>query len=378
MTQTLNQGFNIAKKVLRGQYCKNGILAGATHFKDVWARDSFFASLGALALGDYNIVKKNLELFLKNQKNGQIPLRIGRNNFLLPIGFLGIPLRIRIPIFKQDKGSNSAIDPNTLLIIAFREYYKATKDKTFLKQNLHKLEKAIQWLKTEDGLIKEKQYGGWADSIKKQGYVLYSNVCYAHALFSLSELFSEINKIKKAEEYLKKFKKTKEKINNKFWNGRYYIDWIDNKAYDFFSTDGNLLAIIWGIANQQKSKSIEKTIEAFKINEFVPSSTNYPKYPKEYISPFIRFFGLKDYHNGMSWAWLGALDAIAKYKLGMKNQAKEILEKIADVFVKNNNVHEIYEKNKPVRRLFYKSERNFAWSAGLFVLAYKTIQNRGR
>ena len=372
---TLEEGYAIAKRVLREQYGKEGIYAGATHFKDVWARDSFFASLGALALEDYAIVKTNLESFLSSQKrDGQIPIRIGRNNLQLLLSFIGLPQQNKTnPIFSQDKGKNYAVDPNSLLIIAFMEYYNATHNTKFLNRHLHELENAVQWFKPENGLIKEGLYAGWADSIKKQGYVLYSNVCYAHALFSLSELFTATQETKKADKYLQLFEETKKRINKSFWNGSYYMDWIDDKPHNYFSTDGNLLAIIWDIANKDQSKSIEEKIEEFNINSPMPSLTNYPEYSAKYVSPFLRFMGLKEYHNGLAWAWLGALDAIAKSRLGLKKEAKAVLEDIAEIFVKYKGVYEVYRDRKPVRQLFYKSENNFAWSAGLFIVAYKTI-----
>ena len=62
--------FEIAKKSLKECYEKNGIIAGKVHYANHWARDSFYASWGALELGDFEIVKKNLELFLKYMKRG--------------------------------------------------------------------------------------------------------------------------------------------------------------------------------------------------------------------------------------------------------------------------------------------------------------------
>ena len=58
----IDAAFEIAARDLRACYTEHGILAGLTHFKQYWARDSFFASLGATKLGDFDVVKKQLEL----------------------------------------------------------------------------------------------------------------------------------------------------------------------------------------------------------------------------------------------------------------------------------------------------------------------------
>ena len=42
----------------------------------------------------------------------------------------------------------------------------------------------------------------------------------------------------------------KKGINKDFWNGRYYIDWIDRKKQDYFSSTGNVLAIAWDVADR--------------------------------------------------------------------------------------------------------------------------------
>ena len=120
---------SIAKNSLRKCYKKHGIVAGATHFNYFWARDSFYASWGALEIGDHKIVKKNLESFIKYQKNdGQIPLRIGATSLSQWLALAGIKLKHKeVAEYNQDKGFKSAIDPNLLFIITFHKYTKQCK-----------------------------------------------------------------------------------------------------------------------------------------------------------------------------------------------------------------------------------------------------------
>ena len=80
------------------------------------------------------------------------------------------------------------------------------------------------------------------------------------------------------------------------------------------------------------------------------------------------------YHNGDSWLWLGCLDCVSKNKLGMKKDARDELNRLAEVIIKYGTVYEVYSENgSPVNELFYKAEKNFAWSAGMFVWAVHAL-----
>ena len=84
--------------------------------------------------------------------------------------------------------------------------------------------------------------------------------------------------------------------------------------------------------------------------------------------------GLSDYHNGLSWLWLGCASALAKEKAGLEKEAVEILNTIADMIVDYGIVYEIYDnKGKPVKRPLYKAEYPFAWSSGMFLYAVRKI-----
>jgi hypothetical protein len=175
--------------------------------------------------------------------------------------------------------------------------------------------------------------------------------------------------------HLDKYTQVKNKINELFWSGEHYIDWIDlnGKHYNYFSTDANALAIIFEIANNEKSKHIEEAAHIFEIHD-VPSKCVHPNYPTKFISPLLKLIGLGDYHNGISWLWLGCISALSQNKAGKEKNAKILIKKISDLIEKHNAVYEVYEESGvPVKRFLYKSEYPFAWSAGMYVYAYNKI-----
>ena len=63
--------------LLRKQYAPRGVFAGATHFRDVWARDALFASFGSLAIGDVAHARDTVQFFIENLRaDGLVPLKL--------------------------------------------------------------------------------------------------------------------------------------------------------------------------------------------------------------------------------------------------------------------------------------------------------------
>lgn len=371
------QAYKIAKKALRACYDDRGIFAGRHHYTDYWVRDSSFASFGALRLGDFKIVKKQLQLFLRFQKkDGQVPTRVG-NKVIIP-KLLGINMSKRLdPLYHHDKGFSPVADSNSLLLISAKRYFDTSGDLDFLRKNLHKLDNAHEWniSMSKDYLIEEDSYANFADSIKKRGKCLYSNVCYYKSVLDLASMYSALKQPQMAKKTKILASKIKSEIIRQFWNGEYLIDFIyKRKKYDYFITDGNMLAILFGIVSRKQSVKIFSYFDKLNLDKPVPCRTNYPTYPRSLIYPPLFLVNMHDYHNNsMAWLWLGCLVALAKYKINRK-AALETLYEIANVIVKYKNVYEVYDKKgKPVQRFFYRSEHPFAWSSGLFIEAVHII-----
>ncbi len=365
-------GEDIAKASLKNNYGEKGIYAGQHQFKDYWARDSFFASFGALSIGDKEIVKKNLELFLEGQKNdGQLPLRVGQKDFYI-LKLAGFQLGQEVPVYNEDKNSNIPLDQNCLAIIIAEHYTNKTNDIEFARNNFKRLENAFLWLEKKDAdknfLVEEDAYGGWTDSIKKKGEVLYSNVCFYKAAESLGKIQEYIGL---NNTYSEKAEKINESINRIFWNGNYYDDFIfQGENFEYFSSDGNLLAVLWGIASNNHSEKILQSTNSFGIRSEKGILNTNKQYPKTMKSPELAFVDLSDYHDSLYWLWLSGLDAAVLKKSGHPEQAEKVLANMEKAFKKYGTVFEVYEKNgEPVQRLFYKAEHPFAWSAGMYLYA---------
>ena len=114
-------------------------------------------------------------------------------------------------------------------------------------------------------------------------------------------------------------------------------------------------------------------MKKFRMNKGFSTATNYPKYELKHIfPPFIPLF-MADYHNGQDWLWIGCCDAVSKHMVGLKEEAVELLSNMAKKMDEYDGVFEVYFKGKPLKRPFYSSARNFAWSSGLYIWACETI-----
>ncbi|MFA6383515.1 MAG: GH116 family glycosyl hydrolase [Parcubacteria group bacterium] len=367
----MKSAYEIAKSDLLACFQDGGIVASADHFEDIWARDSFFASWGALEIGEEAQVKSNLELFIKYQKkNGQIPRRLDR--FFVPLEYAGIKVR-RKKLKLEYKGAYifPALDPNLLFVITCFKYFKKTEDQVFLSQNFEKIQSAMIWAARfeKNKFLQENIFANWMDVIVKRGAVLYTNVLYFDALRAFAKICEILNKSELSKKYFQAAQDLKENINKVFWNGEYYIDWIcGRKKYAYFSTEGNILAIYWGIANKEKAEKIIQAIQKWKMDE-IPMKTNFPNYPWWRVALRMYLIGTPGYQNNYaSWLWLGCVYAMALKKIGETGEAEKIKNKITQKIEEFQKVYEIYAPDgKPYRGWFWKSAATFAWSSGLYL-----------
>ncbi len=376
-TTLINNAYAICKSVLTKSYSGFGINAGSTHFSDIWTRDSCFASWGALAINDHEIVKNFLTYSTLNlSKTGQVPLRIGEKYFLAKyVGLKGA----YGPTYIEDKYISTPMDSNALLTILFCKYFNHSNDTQFAKRYFSLFKKIIDWylLFESNSLVNEWHYAGWADSVKKKGHVLYTHTLIFHALNELSSIASHLNNTDNENELKSRAAIMKDTINHQFWNGTYYIDWIYKQhRQETFSVEGNLFAILFGLANDEQQQQIINYINTNNVISDYGLTAVHPKYKKSTIYGPFHLINLTDYHNGLIWFWLSCLAFVTLNRSNEDHLANKLIINMSTSIVTHGTMYEVYEKNgRPVNRLFYKSEKNFAWSAGLFVWAYNHMQS---
>ncbi len=373
------RAYGTAVKNLRSCYADKGIYAGLRHFDDYWPHDSFFASFGSNRLKDFGVVKKNFDFILKYQAHdGQIPLRIGTYNILMKFAGKKYPGELK-PRYICDKNTTIPLIDNLSLISAMLDYVQQSKDVAFAKKHLHELESALLWLErhdiNHDFLLEERYYSTFMDSVKKKGNVLFSNVLYYNALVNFAELCRLCSKCKEQQEYFEIAKIVKQKINEFFWNGTYYDDWIyKGRHHKYFTTDPNCFAVLYGIADESQAKSIFSYIKKHSLCNPLPCITNHPRYSLLHVSHRMKLFMMSHYHNETYWIWIGCIYALAQLKSGLKDDALKTIKLMAKKINEYGAVYELYDrKGRPLSTMFYKSEKPLAWSAGFFVWAVHEV-----
>lgn len=389
----LDQAGALARSTLEGNMWKvrikddprdrTVILAGLGKFDALWTRDAMYASMGALAIGHHQAVRETLMTLLDHQfADGLIPRRIGKDSteWNAVLNAIGIHRPRQSHFDTVDRGNASfwtgsadliPPDSNMLVVQMVAEYVKKTGDRAFLATYYPKLEKAMAWLATqvEDGLITQVPFSDWKDTANRGRVTMYNQVLYFRALRSMAELAGRQGDRAGAAHYRAQAEALAGRIRAFFWDEQNGF-FKDSESAPGFSPDGNLLAVAYGLTTPTETSRIFSHIDELLRQRSLLPATEIP-YPPEKIPLVLRLFGMQHYHDSQAWPWQESLYAIAAARVGDKARAERALASAAALAVRDRGFFEVYEGEppQPVHKLFYKSEPNFSWSAGLFLRA---------
>ncbi len=361
-----------AVKALRQCCTPHGLYAsgGAGGYTQVWARDSVITFLGASLIKDdafRKCFRKSLDTLAKYQSElGQIPNAVDLYDKK-----------------RKKQVTFATIDSSLWYIIGEHVYAKNYGDKKFLIKNKRNIDNALLWVKYqdtgEDKLPEQQPTSDWQDAFPhKYGHVLNTQALYHFAL-NLEGRSKEANEVKDAVHG-----KIKKEINF-FCNEGYYLPWMwknhneDMEREGWFDSLGNLLAIIFELADSNKSKKIIDYIEKNKINKPYPVKAIYPaikKSDKEWKPYFSQCDAREPYNylNGGVWPFIGGFYVAALVKLGMLKKAEQELQKLAEAnYNFEKKKFDFFEwidgRNGKFREGYYQ-----AWSIGMYVFAYECVR----
>ena len=374
--ETIRRADAIAVRDLRACYNPDGIVAGRLKFNAYWARDGFWALFGVLALGDHAQALAQLETFVRYQfRSGKLPVRVEFVGHHLS-GYNTMRSRPKV-VGRAGGLFSDPIDPSALFIIAAREYLLRTGDQSFCRRFDPVMEQAIRWVGSHDhdgdGLIESYWLADWMDSILKRNKVFNLNVIYYEGLRACAALKLANGVPQDADRFARAADRVLDRLQI-FWTGEYFADWIWGARRGGFSSDGNVLAVLFGIATEAQARRILGYIEGHGLDTATPLRVCHPVYRAWQVFPLYYLAGIPDYHRTMIWPWLGTLNAVNKAKLGDRAGALRDLSRIGSWYVRRNAVNEVFDAaGMPVSRRFYTAEVPFAWNAGLYVYAVRTL-----
>ncbi len=342
---------------------KHGLFAsgGKKGYKGVWARDSVISLIGASLIKNNNIkniFKKSLVTLANYQSRlGQIP------NAVLHFER------------KKPQSDFETIDSSLWFIIG--EYvYKSRYGNELFNKHKKEIEKAVTWLSyqdmEEDNLLEQLPTTDWQDAFPhKYGHTINTQALY----YKVLSLISQSGKQKQLKINIEKNR------DKKLWNGNFYYAyrWKNHRKYkeigDWFDSLGNLLAIVFNLADIKRAEKILSYIKDKRINKPYPVRAIYPpikkssKYWQDYYLD-CRAGIPSQYLNGGIWPFIGSFYVLSLIKLKKFKEAKKELTKLAESNLKGN----FPEWINPLNKKMYGELQ--AWNAGTYILAYESLKKK--
>jgi GH15 family glucan-1,4-alpha-glucosidase len=380
--ESLHSG--IEERRLENEQRKLILHAGYRNFRESWARDFAFAVYGLLDLKEHQPVKDTLEAFFWYQRpNGQFPVKLRSLNVVSR--FFHSLLEREQPLEAQLRpkyitGHRSAsLDGQALLITAASMYIQQSEDHDFSLDHWEKLQSGLRWLRSHTQknteLLTQSAFADWADSAARKGVVFYTNIVYWKALKEMANLADQLGYKQEADLYLQIADALDKDIQTYLWRPELGY-FATSTSMDNLSSAANLLAIAWEFATRDQSHSILDRIQGAGMAHPVPTQAAHPPYKRADISIENRLGGIANYHTEGAWVWIGAWHIIALCKTERIEEAHDLLSRIADVIVRDQQVHEVYGTDgKPLSSLFYSSEAPLTWSAGMMIHAYNILES---
>jgi len=360
----MDECYEKAKETIRECSTKHGLFAsgGKEGYKGVWSRDSMISLIGASSEKDTLFkeqFKKSLITLAKHQsKLGQIPNAVYK--------------------FEEKKPRVDYLSIDSSLWFIIGHYvYKRRYDNSLFKKYKKKIDKAITWLSYqdmgEDIMLEQLPTTDWQDAFPhKYGKTINTQALY----YKVLNLIGEKKKAQKLKWRVNEMKETR------LWNNNFYFAyrWKNHRKYkeigDWFDSLGNLLAIVFDLADRKQGEKIISYIKKNKINKPYPIKSIFPpikKGSKYWENYYMDCEAGKPYHylNAGIWTYIGGFYVLALIKLKKYKEAEKELRKLAEANLKSNPFPEWID---PITKKSYGIFQ--AWSAGMYIVAYKSLKKK--
>ncbi len=364
----IEKAYNEAIKVLEKCSTPNGFFAAYPGYDAVWARDSMIISLGASLLDNKfkNTFKNSITTLANNQsKNGQIPNAV--DNFS-----------------KRKKHVDyKSIDSSNWFIIGNYIYKQRYKDSSLLNKYNKNIQAAQKWISYqdtgEDSMPEQQPTSDWFDAFPhRYGHTINTEALYYKSL----TLLGKTKEAKKLKETINKSK------DDKLWNGEYYVSyrWKNHNKYkeigDWFESLGNLMAIVFDLADKNQAEKILSYIKKHSIAKPYPMKTLYPTIKKgsKYWHDYFLDARATPYHysNAGIWTYIGGFYVLALIKQKKFKEAEKALEKLAEANMKKPYFSEWLngKTGKPGDSNVGNKSGGQGWNAGMYILAYESLKKK--
>lgn len=394
-----------ANSVIEENATRVGLRAAGVAYPQIWARDAVIASLGPASSPESRSCGV-LEDSLRSLTKCQSPL--GR----IPNNVLEINVDSRADLV-EDTMFAGAVDASLWYIIGHYILLSARRGDQVVRDNWKNLQNAHRWLMYQDsnecGLLEVHESMDWADLFSNRYNSLLPNILWYGANRAMARMASSL--ALDPSEYFDRAEDVRFKINQLLWVGPevvrdsnwikanreewlystnlvdtvlgtrpYYLPYMAFRDYgDRLDTFGNLLAILFEVANDTQSDRILDYISSVGVDRPWPIKACWPVVAagEKDWREYYRLFNLNiphQYHNGGAWPFLGGFYVAALTKRGRLDSARRVLVRLAKMNSIGQGDSE-WEFNEWFHGLSGKPMGHVrqTWSAGMYMYAHEAI-----
>lgn len=367
------EAYNQAIWILKKCSTPNGFFAAFPGYDMVFGRDSMIMSLGASLVKDKKlkkVIEKSIITLAENQSEvGQIPNAVDK--------FVNT---------RKHHVDYMSIDSSLWFIIANYNYKLKYRDSSLFNKYKKAMDKIFYWLLCldtgEDGMPEQLPTTDWQDAFPhKYGHTINTQALY-YKVLKLAGKDKEAERVKKVVNSTGDFS---------LWDNQkeFYLPWRwkNHDKYkeegEWFDSLGNLLAIIFDLANHAQAKKILGYVKREKIAEPYPIKAIYPAiFPgsKDWQDYFLDCEAGTpwNYLNGGIWTFIGGFYILALVKMKKFKEAKTQLRKLAEVNMKDKGLFAEWFNGKTGD--MEKTEAGIrsyqGWNAGMYIVAYESLKNK--
>lgn len=355
---TGSEGYRQAVDLLRRCITEHGFVASPTrlaNYRRIWGRDGAIIGLAALLSGDDELrecCRRTLVTLADHQgPHGEIPSNVD-------------PWIERVSY----GGTAGRVDSDLWFIIACGEYWRRTRDETFLQRMIRPLAAVRHllgsWEFNNRGLLYVPPTGDWADEYLQSGYVLYDQLLYLAAQRTMGdihehmhgsddhELAGRISRLEgmiRANFWFREDDETESEIYHRVMyekgraaaphrSGSYWMPFFSPFGYGYrFDALANVMASLLGVADEEQAGLVDAFIDD-EVNDesclllpafwpvVMPQDDRWDELQTTYSDTFKN--SPYEFHNGGRWPMVTGFYVAALARRGLGDRAEKYLAAI--------------------------------------------------
>jgi Alkaline and neutral invertase len=372
-------------RLLHDNLTAHGILAAtpgqqadARRYNTVFTRDAAICAIGMTLSGDAELASgaaRGLVTVADHQaRNGQIPNFVDPQENTADFWYLG------------------CIDATLWWLIALRFLDSALPGSDLTIRLDAEVRAALEWLGCREhphfALLEQNEASDWADIMPRSGYVLYSNALWyrVKCLFGLPDAdvtrasfnqllfpFAGSHPDDRRRELLARYARERARRRDLYLSFLNFSFWGEEG-----DTFGNLLAILFGLADETTAQRIFSALEREGVHEPYPARavcepiTRHDTLWRPYMDRHQQNLDWQ-YHNGGIWPFIGGFWVTALAASGERERARADLTRLA----RANRLNQ-WEFNEWLhgQSALPSGMPHQSWNAAAFLIAQRALTGR--